>query len=95
MSRAVQLERTGRKSFFETKTIYQRERILIARDELSVSEKMDKQHINELKKMVQERKPKEPVEEVLVNFCARHGVSLDTCRVYYNRLVEKGEIEEK
>ena len=56
---------------------------------------MDKQHIEELKKMVQEKKPKEPVEKVLVKFCARHGVSLDTCRVHYNRLVKKGEIEEK
>jgi hypothetical protein len=35
------------------------------------------------------------VEIVLTTFCARHGVSLDTCRVHYNRLVEKGEITEK
>jgi predicted transcriptional regulator len=62
-------------------------------DEMSMSEKMDKQHIKELKKMVQEKNPKEPVEKVLVKFCERHGVSLDTCRVHYNRLVEKGEIE--
>jgi hypothetical protein len=48
-----------------------------------------------LKAMIQEKKPKEPVEEVLTMFCARHGVSIDTCRVYYNRLLEKGEITEK
>jgi hypothetical protein len=57
--------------------------------------KKDKEHIQELKEMIQERKPKEPVEEVLVKFCERHGVSLDNCRVYYRRLVEKGDIKEK
>ena len=60
-----------------------------------MGEKMDKQHVNELKKMVQEKDPKEPVEKVLVKFCERHGVSPDTCRVHYNRLVKKGEIKEK
>ena len=60
-----------------------------------MAEKMDKQHIKELKEMIQEKKPKEPVEKVLVKFCERHAVSLDTCRIYYNRLVEKGEIKEK
>jgi predicted transcriptional regulator len=60
-----------------------------------MGEKMDKQHIAELKEMIQEKKRNEPVEKVLVKFCARHAVSLDTCRIYYNRLVEKGEIEEK
>lgn len=60
-----------------------------------MTEEMDKQHINELKEMLQEKKPTEPVEKVLGKFCARHGVSLDTCRAHYNRLVEKGEIKEK
>ena len=56
--------------------------------------KMDKQHIKELKKMIQEKKTEEPVEKVLVKFCARHGLSLEICRVHYRRLVEKGEIKE-
>ena len=56
---------------------------------------MDKQHIGELKKMIKEKKATEAVEMVLVKFCARHGVSLDACRIYYRRLVEKGEIKEK
>jgi len=60
-----------------------------------MSEEMDKQHIGELKRMIEEKKATEPVEKVLVKFCARHGVSLDSCRVHYNRLVEKGEIKEK
>jgi len=58
-------------------------------------EEMDKQHIKELKQMIQEKKTEEPVENVLVKFCARHGVSLDTCQIHYRRLVEKGEIKEK
>ena len=60
-----------------------------------MSEELDKQHVGKLKRMLQEKKPEEPVEKVLAKFCARHGVSLDTCRVHYNRLVEKGEIREE
>ena len=60
-----------------------------------MGEKTDKEHMAELKAMIQEKKPKEPVEEVLTTFCERHGVSLDTCKVYYNRLLEKGEVTEK
>jgi hypothetical protein len=58
-------------------------------------EKMDKEHLEELKEMIQEKERKEPVEKVLVKFCERHGVSLDTCRIYYRRLVDEGEIKEK
>ena len=60
-----------------------------------MNEKMDKEHIEELKEMIKEKETQEPVEKVLVTFCERHGVSLDTCRIYYRRLVDKGEIEEK
>ena len=60
-----------------------------------MGEKMGKRHIAELKEMIQEKKPKEPVEKVLIKFCARHSVSLDACRIYYNRLIEKGEIKEE
>jgi predicted transcriptional regulator len=60
-----------------------------------MNERMDKEHIEELKEMIKEKEAQEPVEKVLVTFCERHGVSLDTCRIYYRRLVDKGEIEEK
>ncbi len=60
-----------------------------------MTEKMDKEHIQELKEMVQEKKKGEPVEKVLAKFCERHGVSMDTCRVYYDRLVKNGEVKEK
>jgi ribosomal protein L20A (L18A) len=56
--------------------------------------KMDRQHIEELKEMIREKKTDEPVEKVLVRFCARHGVSLETCRIYYRNLIEKGETKE-
>lgn len=61
-----------------------------------MSDKFDKQHkIQELKDMIKNRKPGEPVEEVLTIYCQRHGISMDTCRVYYDQLVKKGEIKEK
>jgi hypothetical protein len=61
-----------------------------------MSEKIDKQHkIQELKDMIKDRKPGEPVEEVLAVYCQRHGLSMDSCRIYYKQLVEKGEIKEK
>jgi ribosomal protein L20A (L18A) len=60
-----------------------------------MTEKMDKEHVQELKEMVQERKTGEPVEKILVKFCARHGVSLEECRIHYDRLVEKGEVKEE
>ena len=60
-----------------------------------MSGKEYKHHLKELKEMILDKKSKEPVEEVLAKFCERHGISLDTCRVYYNRLRENGEITEK
>lgn len=61
-----------------------------------MSEKFDKQHkIQELKDMIKNRKPCESVEEVLTIYCQRHGISMDSCRVYYDQLVKKGEIKGK
>ena len=58
-----------------------------------IAEKMPKEKIQELKQMLKEKKPDEPIEKVLVNFCERHAVTLETCRKYYERLMEKGEIK--
>jgi hypothetical protein len=58
-----------------------------------IAEKMPKEKIQELKEMIQEKGPEEPVEKVLVKFCERHAVTLGTCRKYYERLVEKGEVK--
>jgi hypothetical protein len=60
-----------------------------------MAEKMAKEKVEELKGMIQEKEPGEPVEKVLVNFCSRHAVSMETCKKYYDRMVAKGEIKEK
>jgi hypothetical protein len=60
-----------------------------------MSVKMDKHMVEELKQTIKEKKPDEPVDKVLAIFCARTGVSMGTCRVYYDQLVEKGEVKEK
>jgi hypothetical protein len=60
-----------------------------------MSVKMDKHMVEELKETVQKKDPKEPVEKTLVTFCAKTGISMETCRVYYAQLVKKGEIKEK
>jgi hypothetical protein len=60
-----------------------------------MGKKTDKHHINELKEMIQEKKPEEPVEKVMANFCSRHAVSMDTCKRYYDQLVAKGELKEE
>ena len=56
---------------------------------------MPKEKVQELKEMIQEKKPEEPVEKVLVNFCSRHAVSMKTCKKYYDRMVEKGEVKKE
>ncbi len=60
-----------------------------------IAEKMPKEKIQELKEMIREKVPEEPVEKVLVKFCERHAVTLGTCRKYYERLVEKGEVKKE
>jgi hypothetical protein len=60
-----------------------------------VSDKLDTHKVQELKEMVNNREQDQPVEKVLAVFCARHSVTMGTCRYYYNLLVEKGEIPEK
>jgi hypothetical protein len=60
-----------------------------------MSDKTDKHMIEELKETIQKKDPKEPVEKTLAVFCARTGVSMDSCRVYYKKLMKKGEIKEK
>jgi len=60
-----------------------------------MAEKMPKEKIRELKEMLQEKAPGEPADKVLANFCSRHAVSMKTCKKYYDRMVEKGEIKEK
>lgn len=56
----------------------------------------DEKHTREaLKDMIAQRSPNVPVEEVLVIFCERYGLSMEACRKVYMELVAKGEIKEK
>ncbi len=55
----------------------------------------EKHSIETLKEMIEERKPGEPVEEVLATFCQRYSLPMETCRGFYDELVKKGEIKEK
>ncbi len=54
-----------------------------------IAEKMPKEKIEELRRMINEKPRDEPIEKVLVDFCERHAVSLGTCRKYYKRMVKK------
>ncbi|MCL4429703.1 MAG: hypothetical protein M1540_04930 [Candidatus Bathyarchaeota archaeon] len=57
---------------------------------------VDEKHAKEaLKEMIKDRKPNEPVEEVLAIFCQRYGLTMAACRTFYEDLVKKGEIKEK
>jgi hypothetical protein len=60
-----------------------------------IAERMPKEKIQELKRMVQEKPRDEPVEKVLVDFCERHAVTMGTCRKYYKLLVAKGEVKKE
>ena len=60
-----------------------------------MGEKMDKNHLKELKEMIKETKGKEPADKVMANFCHRHGVSMDTCKKYYDKLVAEGDIKKE
>jgi hypothetical protein len=63
--------------------------------EKKIAEKMPKEKIQELKRMIQEKPRDQPVEKVLVDFCERHAVTLGTCRKYYERLIDNGEVKKE
>jgi len=85
--------------FCDTKTYNRQQAHRLLRKEATmaekIAEKMPKEKIQELKEMIKDKTPDQPVEKVLVNFCERHAVSLKTCRKYYERLVEKGEVKKE
>ncbi|MFA5572202.1 MAG: hypothetical protein WDA42_03770 [Candidatus Bathyarchaeia archaeon] len=60
-----------------------------------MSYELDDHKIKALRQMVNERKPDETVEEILTVFCARHSVSMRTCRYYYNKLFGKDKVVEQ
>ena len=60
-----------------------------------MSSKVEKHLIEELKEKIKQKNPDEPVEKTLTVFCSKTGISMNTCRVYYKQLLDKGEIKEK
>ena len=62
---------------------------------MHMSDKTDKHMIEELKQSILKKDPKQPVEKTLAIFCERTGISMKTCRAYYEKLINKGEIKEK
>ena len=61
-----------------------------------MSDKKDDEHyIKELREMIKEKDPNTPTEKVLAIFCERHSLSQETCRYYYNILVNENKIKEK
>ena len=47
-----------------------------------MSDKTDKHMIEELNEAIKNKDPKEPMEKTLVTFCAKTGISMDSCRIY-------------
>ena len=62
---------------------------------MNMSIKTDKHMIEELKETIQKKDPKQPIEKTLTIFCERTGISMKTCRVYYEKLKSTGEVKEK
>ena len=93
----LNLVKNHSKSFWGTKAYNRLANDKNSRKEMKmaekIAEKMPKEKIEELKQMLKEKKPDDPVEKVLVDFCEHHAVSLGTCRQYYERLVEKGDVK--
>ena len=82
----------NKRVFEKAKQFYYK--IVIARMIL-MSDKTDKHMIEELNEAIKKKDPKEPVEKTLVTFCAKTGISMDTCKVYYKQLEKKGKVNEK
>ena len=59
-----------------------------------MSDKIENEHMQELREMIKDKKPSEPADEVIAVFCQRHGISMDTCRLYYDQLVKEGKIKQ-
>jgi hypothetical protein len=68
--------------------------ILTEKEKRKMDDRVEEEKIRKLKEIIQEKEPSETVEEVLVKFCARNAVSLNTCKRYYKLLVASGEIKE-
>ena len=48
---------------------------------MQMSDKLDKHKMQELKEMVKDKDPNQPVEELLAIFCSRHGLSIGNMQI--------------
>jgi hypothetical protein len=62
---------------------------------MDMSDKTDEHMIEELNQAIKKRNPKEPIEKTLVTFCAKTGISMESCRIYYKQIEQKGKASEK
>jgi hypothetical protein len=60
-----------------------------------MKDNLEDHRIKELKEMIKEKDPNTPIEKVLAIFCERHALSSETCRHYYDILINEGKIKEK
>jgi hypothetical protein len=60
-----------------------------------MNNEIDDHKIKELKEMIKDKDPNTPVEKLLAIFCERHSLSSETCRYYYNLLVDQGILRKK
>jgi hypothetical protein len=61
-----------------------------------LSNRTDKEHIDEyLKQMIKDKPKNEPLEQTLATFCQRYSLDMEQCQTYYEELVKKGSIKEK
>ena len=54
--------------------------------------KGEKHYLSELKEMIAENDSKD-VNKVFAVFCQRHGISMDDCRKYYDKLDAKDKVK--
>lgn len=60
-----------------------------------MKDNLDDHRIKELKEMIKEKDPNTPIEKVLAIFCERHALSSETCRYYYDILIDEEKNKEK
>jgi hypothetical protein len=59
-----------------------------------MSNKVDKDMLEELKTNLKGKKPDQQ-DKVVAVFCQKTGLTMDECKVYYKKLVKDGNIKKK
>lgn len=53
-----------------------------------MGEDRESHFVNELAEMLKEKKSGESVDKVFAVFCHRHGISIEECKKYYDKLAK-------